>query len=140
MTKRNITKSITSVGKVAAVIIAISQMETLETALGDYAAWAAIAFAAASATKDIVVTILDMLDDGVLNGSVGPLAWSGASVLAITAAVLLLPSCAGYDVTGGIRGYGGEVRVGEGGSITYWIDADEMARRFAPPAIVTPSK
>lgn len=69
MNKRNITKLGTSVLKVAAVVTAFTQLPQLELVLGDKAAWAAIAFTGASVVKDVVLTILDAVDDGSLNGS-----------------------------------------------------------------------
>ena len=98
MTKRNITKIVTTVGKVAALVAAISQNATLVELLGANAAYGAYAFAGASALKDIVVVIQDLLDDGVINRSAVRNGLRAIALVAVPLGLLtLLSSCVTAD-------------------------------------------
>lgn len=144
MTKRNITKTLVSGLKVAAIVAAVSQMEELTALLGEKAAWAGIAFAGASAAKDIIVTLLDAIDDGKINGSAEIFGATMAYFILVGVAALMFTgtfvSCSEYEVTGGLRGYGGEVEIGPDGQVHFWVDAEEMAKHIAPPAVIVPEK
>lgn len=94
MTKRNLTKVGTTALKWVSVVIAVLALPDLREALGDQAAFAATAFAGASALKDTLVVALDYLDDGKRNGSFG--LGSATPVLLLAGiCLLLLPSCVG---------------------------------------------
>jgi len=63
MTKRSVATALTAVVKWLTVIAATLSLPQLSVALGETSAFAATGFAAASALKDTVKTLLDHISD-----------------------------------------------------------------------------
>ena len=95
MTKRNLTKIGTAILKWIAVATALLNLPELQEALGENATWAATGFAAASALKDTLVTVLDYLDDGKANNSFNFPGKTLGLLMIVGLGFLLLPSCGG---------------------------------------------
>jgi len=84
--------------KVAALAMAGSNLPELKALLGSDATLAALLFGGASASKDILVVVLDYLDDGKRNHSVRGFGLP-LMLLAAVGIGLLLPSCANSNGT-----------------------------------------
>jgi hypothetical protein len=69
MNKRNITKIGVFVLKAIAILVAVIHLPEVKEVVGIPAAWAAVIFGVASASKEVVLVILDAIDDGKINNS-----------------------------------------------------------------------
>lgn len=99
MNKRNVAKCGAAALKVIALVLGISKLPELQELLGEKASWAALLFTGASAAKDVVITVMDAVDDGRINGSVVRALMIGAF---LTIGFGSLASCAGSGVVNGV--------------------------------------
>ena len=66
MNKRNTAKVLSTIVKIAALVMAGSNLPELQAVLGENGTLAALLFGGASASKDVLVIILDYLDDVIV--------------------------------------------------------------------------